>query len=97
MTNDPVIPDAAHEPEPSPAVVSLRREISYLQNAVFALGNTAVKAKEGLQAHEILSYLDGLAQVKIAELDSVIATEILQRPVKVEGGSKISRVDEASH
>ncbi len=83
--SDSVIPDAANEPPPSPAVVALRKEVSYLQNAVFALGETGIKAKEGLMAHEILAYLDGLAASKIKELDSLIATEILGRPMKADG------------
>lgn len=77
--------DAVIEHEPSPAVVALRKEVAMLQNAVFALGESHIKAKEGHTAHELLSYLDGLAAAKIQQLDSQIATEILGQPVKVEG------------
>ncbi len=78
----------------SPEVAKLRQEVSWLQNAVFALGNSPIKAKEALQAHEILAYLDGLAGEKIKALDSMIATEMLGKPVVVDG-TKLSLAPEA--
>lgn len=89
--SDPVIPSVTAEDlaEPSAAVVALREEVSHAQNAVFALGEMPIKAKEAAQAAKLLAYLDKQAQAKIRELDSLIATEILQRPVSVDG-SKIS-------
>ncbi len=76
--------------EPSDAVKALRKEVALRQNAVFALGEMPIKAKEAAQAAELLAYLDKLAAEKIEELDSLIATEMLQRPMKVENGSKLS-------
>ncbi len=90
--SEPVIPNAVIEHPASPAVVALRKEISLLQNAVFALGNSTIRAKEGQQAHELLAYLDNLAAVKIQECESLVASEILGQPVKAEG-TKISPVE----
>ncbi len=88
--NEPVIPDASNEPEPSAAVVALRKEVHLAQSAVFALGEMPIKAKEAAQAAELLAYLDKRAAEKIAELDSLIASEIVGQPVRVENGSKLS-------
>ncbi len=92
--SDSVIPDAANEPEPSPAVVALRKEIGILQNVVYVMGNAPIKAKEADQAVEILKYLDGLADAKIKALDSLIATEMLGRPMQMDG-TKLSLAPEA--
>ncbi len=86
------VPDPALEPEPSPAVVAKRNEVALCQEIVFILGNASIKAKEAAHAHEIMTYLDNMAQAKIRELDSLIASEILGAPVKVEG-TKISMAD----
>jgi hypothetical protein len=80
----------------SPAVAALRQEVRWLQNAIFALGNGNIKAREAQEAVEILAYLDGLAAKKVAELESQIASEMLGRPVKVEGGTKLSLAAEPS-
>lgn len=92
--SDAVEPETAEEV--SPAVAALRKEVSWLQNAVFALGSSTIRAKEGQQAHEILTYLDGLAAAKCKELDSLIATEMLGKPVVVDG-TKISMPETVSH
>lgn len=95
MNSDSVVPDAM-EPEPSPAVKALREEVALVQGIFYSLGEMPVRSKEAEKAAAMLRYVDKLAQAKIQELDSLIATEILQRPVKVENGTKIS-LAEAKH
>lgn len=93
---DSAIPDKTDEvlaPEPSSAVVALRKEVHLAQSAVYALGEMPIKAKEASHAADVLAYLDKLAAAKIAELDSLIATELLGAPMKVEGGTKLSMVE----
>ncbi len=92
--SDSVIPSLTVEDlaPPSAAVVALRKEVSLAQNAVFAIGELTIKAKEAGQAHELMLYLDAHASAKIKELDSLIATELLQRPVTVDG-SKLTVAD----
>ena len=81
----------------SPPVKALREEVGYLTNIFFVLGNGNIKANEAEYACKLLRYADGLLKEKTAALDSLIASEMLGREVKVEGSVLSVVPDKATH
>lgn len=88
--SDSVIPNTVIEPAPSAAVVAKRARVSLAAEAVHTIGQMPFKGAQAPRACELMAYLDAEYARECAELDSLIASEILQTPVTVEGGSKIS-------
>lgn len=77
------------EPEVSAELSAARKKLHLVSNIFFILGGATIKASEAKAASEILDYADALVRVAQDEVNSIIATEELGRPVKMEG-SKLS-------
>ncbi len=85
--SEPVIPDMkAEDVAPvSPEVAAQRAKVSIAAEAVFVVGAAPVKCREAGRAVELMTYLDGLYAAEVKALDSLIASEMLGKPVNVEG------------
>ena len=86
--------DETEVDDASPAVKAAREEVGYLTNIFFVLGNGNIKANEAEYACKLLRYADNLLKAKTDELNSLIATEELGKPMKMEG-TKLSVAPEA--
>lgn len=85
--SEPVIPNAElpGNPPPSPAVVAKRQRVAWAHRAVEAVGALTIRAVEAEKAAELMRYLDDRYAEECRELDSLIASEMLGAPVKVDG------------
>lgn len=98
--SEPVIPsmEAADLEEPSPAVIAKRARVALAAEVAYVIGETAVKGKQAARAAELMAYLDAEYARECRELDSLIATEMLGKPVNVDGSViRLAPVDEAKH
>jgi len=77
------------EPEVSAELSAARKKLYLVSNIFFILGGATIKANEAKAAAEILDYANGLVMAAQDEVNSIVATEELGRPVTMEG-SKLS-------
>lgn len=94
-----VIPDGAAEAiaPVSPELQALRDEAELAASAVFSIGEMPIKCKEAEKAAKLLKYLDGIYSGVCKRIDNQIASEMLGKPVEVNGTVLSLKEPEVQH